>query len=92
VSEVLHTGEITKQMGSQIKHKFYDMWFTNFHDHSLSFTHWYEIYQHERSQEPEFAKNIHQYEQEEEDWDDIPMASQQPLVTPTHRLARVFRF
>ena len=65
VSEVLHTGEITKQMGSHFKHKFYDMWFTNFDDHSLSFTHWYDIYQHERSQELEFAQNIHQYQQEE---------------------------
>jgi hypothetical protein len=32
VSEVLHTGEITKQMGSQIEQKLHDMWFTTFCD------------------------------------------------------------
>jgi hypothetical protein len=32
VSEVLHIGEITKQMGSQIEQKLHDMWFTTFCD------------------------------------------------------------
>jgi hypothetical protein len=94
VSEVPRTGEITKQMGSHIKQKFHDIWFSTFCKHSLSFTHCYHICQHVRNQHIELARMIHAYQQEEDadDWNDIPIAAQQPPVSPTHPLARVPSF
>ena len=93
VSEVLCTGEITKQMGSHIEQKFHNMWFSTFCEHSLSFTHWYDIYQHERTQQLELAKMIHAYQQEvDDDWSDIPMAAQQPPASSTHCLTKVPSF
>jgi len=93
VSEVLYTGDITKQMGSNTEQRFHDMWFSTFREHSLSFTHWYEIYQHEKAEQLELAKMIpaNQQEQEEDDnWNDIPMAAQQPSpASPTDHFAKV---
>ena len=55
--------------------------------------HWYEIYQHKKAQQLELAKMIHAYQQENDDWDDIPMAAQQPSpASPTHHLAEVPTF
>jgi len=51
MSEVLRTGDITKQMEIHVKQKFHDMWFSTFSKHSLSFTHWHNIYQHEKAQQ-----------------------------------------
>jgi hypothetical protein len=69
------------------------MSFNTFRKHSLSFSHWYEIYQHEKSQQIELAKMIHAYQKEQDDdndWNDILMAAQQPNPpSPTHHLAKV---
>ena len=93
VSEVLRTGDITKQMGSHAEQKFLNQWFSTFCKHSLSFTHWYDIYQHEKAQQLELAKMIHAYQQEDDDLDDFPMAAQQPSPAfPTHHLAKVPSF
>ena len=94
MSEAIHTGDIIKQMGYDSEQKIHDMWFNTFREHSLSFSHyWYEIYQHERSQQIELAKMIHAYQKEQDDdnnWNDIPMETQQPnSPSPTHHLAKV---
>ena len=70
VSEALRTGDIIKQMGYDSKQKFHNMWFNTFREHSLSFSHWYEMYQHERANQIEFAKMIHTYKIEQDDDDD----------------------
>jgi hypothetical protein len=60
---------------------------------SFFHTHWYEIYQHEKTQQLELAKMIHAYQQENDDRDDIPMAAQQPSpASPTNHLAKVPTF
>ncbi len=55
-----------------------------------------EIYQHEKAQQIEFAKMMHVYQQkqgEDDDWNNIPMAAQQPSpASPTHHLAKVPSF
>jgi len=96
VSEALRTGDIIKQRGYDFKQKFHDMLFSTFYEHSLSFSHWYEIYQHEKAQQIELAKMIHEYQKEpddDDDWNDIPMAAQRPYPSsPTHHLAKVPSF
>ncbi len=95
VSESLRTGDIINQIGYDSEQKFHDMWFYTFHDHSLSFSHWYEIYQHEKAQQIKLAKMIHTYQTEQDnyDWNDIPMAAQQPNTSsPTHHLDKVPSF
>ncbi len=96
VSESLRTGDIIKQMGYDSKQKFYDMWFNTFRKHSLSFSHWYEIYQHEKVQKIKLAKMIHTYQTKQDDnydWNDTPMAAQKPKSSsPTHHLAKVPSF
>ena len=72
------------------------MWLSTFCKHTLSFSHWYKIYQHEKAQQIELAKKIHVYPKEQDDdndQNDIPMAAQQPYPsTPTHRLAKIISF
>jgi hypothetical protein len=97
VSEALRTRDIIKQMGYDSEQKFHDMWFNTFREHSLSFSHWYEIYRHEKAQQIEFATMMHEYQKEQDDnsddWNDIPMAAQQPNPpSPTHHLAKVPSF
>ncbi len=97
VSEALCTGDIVKQMGYDSKQKFHDMWFDTFREHSLSFSHWYEIYPHEKAEQIKLAKMIHTYKKEQDDndydWNDILMAAQQPhSSSPTHHLAKVSSF
>jgi hypothetical protein len=55
VSEALPTGDIIKQMGYDSKQKFHIMWFSTFCEHTLSFSHWYKLYQHEKAQQIELA-------------------------------------
>jgi len=96
VSEAIRTGDIVKTMGQESEQKYHDMWFNTFREHSLSFSHWFNIYQIEKSQQIEIAKMIHAYHKEQEDsddWDDIPMAAQQPNPpSPTHHFAKVPSF
>jgi hypothetical protein len=70
VSESLRTGDIFKQMGYDSEEKFQDMWFNTFREHSLSFSHWYKMYQHERANQIELAKMIHTYQIEQNDDND----------------------
>jgi hypothetical protein len=55
-SEAICTGDIIKQMGYNSKQKFHDMWFSTFREHSVSFSHWYKIYQHEKAQHTRLLK------------------------------------
>jgi hypothetical protein len=92
VSDSLRTGDIT---GYDSKEKFHDMWFNTFREHSLSFSHWFEMYQLERANQIELAEmiNTYQIEQDSEDWNDIPTAHQQPTSSsPEHQSAKVLSF
>ena len=55
VSEAICTGDIIKQMDYDSEQKFHDIWFSTFCKHTLSFSHWYKIYQHEKAQQIELA-------------------------------------
>jgi hypothetical protein len=79
----------------QITEKFHDMWFNTFREHSLSFSHWFEIYQLETANQIELAEMIttYQIEQDSDDWNDVPMTSHQPTSSsPKHQSTKVFSF
>jgi hypothetical protein len=96
VSEAIRTGDIIKQMDYDSEQKFHNIWFCTFCNHSLSFSHWHEIYQYKKVQQIKIAKMIHAYQKEQDDddnWNDIPMVAQQPHPSsPTHHLAKVPSF